>query len=47
MKYNFWFVVGSQDLYGEAVLKTVAQRAGGVGRIVIPTFGIVSAGMKL
>jgi len=27
MKYNFWFVVGSQDLYGEAVLKTVAQRA--------------------
>ena len=27
-KYNFWFVVGSQDLYGEEVLKTVAQRAG-------------------
>ena len=27
MKYNFWFVVGSQDLYGEEVLKTVAQRA--------------------
>ena len=27
MKYNFWFVVGSQDLYGEDVLKTVAQRA--------------------
>ena len=26
-KYNFWFVVGSQDLYGEEVLKTVAQRA--------------------
>ena len=27
MKYNFWFVVGSQDLYGEDVLKTVAERA--------------------
>lgn len=27
MKYNFWFVVGSQDLYGEEVLNTVAQRA--------------------
>ena len=27
MKYQFWFVVGSQDLYGEEVLKTVAQRA--------------------
>ena len=27
MKYNFWFVVGSQDLYGEEVLQTVAQRA--------------------
>ena len=27
MKYNFWFVVGSQDLYGEEVLKTVAARA--------------------
>ena len=27
MKYNFWLVVGSQDLYGEEVLKTVAQRA--------------------
>ena len=27
MKYNFWFVVGSQDLYGEEVLKTVALRA--------------------
>ena len=27
MNYNFWFVVGSQDLYGEQVLKTVAQRA--------------------
>ena len=27
MKYNFWFVVGSQSLYGEEVLKTVAQRA--------------------
>ena len=25
--YNFWFVVGSQSLYGEDVLKTVAQRA--------------------
>jgi len=28
VKYNFWFVVGSQDLYGEEVLKTVAERAG-------------------
>ena len=27
MNYNFWFIVGSQDLYGEEVLKTVAQRA--------------------
>ena len=27
MKYKFWFVVGSQDLYGEEVLKTVAERA--------------------
>ena len=27
MKYNFWFVVGSQALYGEEVLKTVAARA--------------------
>ena len=27
MKYNFWFVVGSQGLYGEDVLKTVAQHA--------------------
>ena len=25
--YTFWFVVGSQDLYGEDVLKTVAARA--------------------
>ena len=24
---QFWFVVGSQDLYGEEVLKTVAERA--------------------
>ncbi len=27
MSYNFWFVVGSQSLYGEEVLKTVAERA--------------------
>ena len=27
MKYNFWFVVGSQDLYGPEVLETVAKRA--------------------
>lgn len=27
MNYNFWFVVGSQALYGEEVLKTVARRA--------------------
>ena len=26
-KYQFWFVVGSQDLYGQEVLQTVAQRA--------------------
>ena len=25
--YKFWFVVGSQDLYGEEVLKTVAARS--------------------
>ena len=27
MKYNFWFVVGSQALYGPEVLETVAKRA--------------------
>ena len=27
MKYSFWFVVGSQALYGPEVLATVAQRA--------------------
>ncbi len=27
MNYNFWFVVGSQSLYGDEVLKTVAERA--------------------
>ena len=27
MKYNFWFVVGSQFLYGPEVLKTVEKRA--------------------
>ena len=27
MKYNFWFVVGSQFLYGDEVLKTVEKRA--------------------
>ena len=27
MSKEFWFVVGSQDLYGEDVLKTVAERA--------------------
>lgn len=27
MNYNFWFVVGSQDLYGQEVLDTVAKRA--------------------
>ena len=26
-KYNFWFVVGSQFLYGPEVLETVAERA--------------------
>ena len=26
MSKEFWFVVGSQDLYGEEVLKTVAER---------------------
>ena len=25
--YEFWFIVGSQELYGEEVLKTVAERA--------------------
>ena len=27
MQYNFWFVVGSQFLYGEEVLETVEARA--------------------
>ena len=27
MKHEFWFVVGSQFLYGEEVLKTVEMRA--------------------
>lgn len=27
MNYEFWFIVGSQDLYGEEVLKTVDARA--------------------
>ena len=27
MKYNFWFIVGSQFLYGDEVLKTVEKRA--------------------
>ncbi len=27
MEYNFWFVVGSQSLYGPEVLETVARRA--------------------
>ncbi|MBR6235015.1 MAG: L-arabinose isomerase [Spirochaetales bacterium] len=27
MKKEFWFIVGSQDLYGEEVLRTVATRA--------------------
>ena len=27
MKYSFWFVVGSQFLYGPEVLDTVAARA--------------------
>ena len=27
MQYNFWFVVGSQALYGPEVLETVAERA--------------------
>ena len=26
-KYEFWFVVGSQDLYGEDVLKTVDRHS--------------------
>lgn len=26
-RYEFWFIVGSQALYGEEVLKTVAKRA--------------------
>ena len=26
-KYEFWFVVGSQDLYGDDVLKTVDQHS--------------------
>ena len=27
MKKEFWFIVGSQDLYGQEVLRTVAERA--------------------
>ena len=27
MKRNFWLLVGSQTLYGDDVLKTVAERA--------------------
>ena len=27
MKYNFWFIVGSQFLYGDEVLETVEARA--------------------
>lgn len=27
-QYEFWFIVGSQTLYGEEVLATVASRAG-------------------
>ena len=27
MKFQFWFVVGSQFLYGEEVLKTVEERS--------------------
>ena len=27
MKYEFWFIVGSQDLYGQEVLDTVDARA--------------------
>lgn len=26
-KYEFWFIVGSQDLYGEEVLKTVDRHS--------------------
>ena len=26
-QYEFWFIVGSQTLYGEKVLATVASRA--------------------
>ena len=32
MKKEFWFIVGSQDLYGEEVLRTVAERAGEMAR---------------
>ncbi|MDO5400937.1 MAG: L-arabinose isomerase [Eubacteriales bacterium] len=31
-KYEFWFVVGSQSLYGPEVLETVAQRAAEMAR---------------
>ena len=31
MKYSFWFVVGSQFLYGPEVLDTVAKRAEEMG----------------
>ena len=32
MEREFWFIVGSQDLYGQEVLRTVAARAGEMAR---------------
>ena len=50
MKYNFWFVVGSQDLYGEEVLKTVAERAAEMAAkvfLIAPTFFLRPPRLKL
>ena len=32
-KYSFWFVVGSQFLYGPEVLETVDQRATSISQV--------------
>ena len=35
-KYEFWFIVGSQDLYGDQVLKTVDEHSGKMVRSLDP-----------
>ena len=46
MAYQFWFVVGSQALYGEEVLKTVAQRAEEMARALYMSRPYLSAKFK-